>query len=150
MVGLLDSRTYNGNLDHYQFAFQKFEVTRIGQIIRGEEYPYETLQLNQNDNKKDLLGYHRFLQAICALGKHQESMLKPGDWGHNKNCTLHLFNNVAGGDADSPLQNPQQQGDVTLEINFGANPGQNLTVVVWGEFESVMDISGTGVVNYDV
>ena len=73
-------------------------------------------------------------------------MLKPGDWGHNKNCTLYLFNNVAGGgDADSPLRNPQQQGDVTLEINFGANPGQNLTVVVWREFESVMDISGTGV-----
>ncbi|XP_068757607.1 uncharacterized protein F54H12.2-like [Montipora capricornis] len=127
-----------------------FGVTRIRQIIRGEEYPYETLELNQNDNKKDLWGYHRFLQASGALGKHQESMLKPGDWGHTKNCTLYLFNNVAGGDADSPLRNPQQQGDVTLEINFGANPGQNLTVVVWGEFESVMDISGTGVVNYDV
>ena len=150
MVGLLDSRAYNGNLDHYPFAFQKFGVTRIRQIIRGEEYPYETLELNQNDNKKDLWGYHRFLQASGALGKHQESMLKPGDWGHTKNCTLYLFNNVAGGDADSPLRNPQQQGDVTLEINFGANPGQNLTVVVWGEFESVMDISGMGVVNYDV
>ena len=63
-------------------------MTRIRQIIRGDEYPYETLKLNQNDNKKGLWGYHRFLQASCALGKRQESMLKPGDWGHNKNCML--------------------------------------------------------------
>ena len=123
-VGLLDSRAHNGNKDHYPFAFQTFGVIRIRQIILGEEYPYETLELNQNYNKKGLWGYHRFLQASCALGKHQESMLKPGDWGNNKNCMLYLFNNVAGGDADSPLRNPQQQGDVTLEINFGVNPGQ--------------------------
>ena len=90
MVGSLDSRAYNGNLDHYPFAFQKFGVTRIRQIIRSEEYPYKALELNQSDNKKDLWGYYRFLQAICALGKHQEDMLKPGDWGHNKNCTLCL------------------------------------------------------------
>ncbi|XP_068742248.1 uncharacterized protein F54H12.2-like [Montipora capricornis] len=42
MVGLLDSHAYNGNLDHYPFAFQKFGVTCIPQIICGEEYPYET------------------------------------------------------------------------------------------------------------
>ena len=77
-------------------------------------------------------------------------MLIPGDLGYGKNSTLFLFNNVAGGDADGLLRNPQQQGDVTLEITFGTNPGNNLTVVVWGEFESVIDISGTGVVNYDV
>ena len=86
MVGLLDSRTYNGNLDHYPFVFQKFGVTRIRQIVRGEKYSYETLELNQNDNKKDLWGYHRFLQASCALGKQQESMLKPGIGGTTRNA----------------------------------------------------------------
>ena len=42
-VGLLDSRAYNGNLDQYPFAFEKFGVTRIRQNIRDEEY--ETLEL---------------------------------------------------------------------------------------------------------
>ena len=92
MVGLLDSRAYNGNLDHYPFVFQKFGVTRIRQIVRGEKYSYETLELNQNDNKKDLRGYHRFLQASCALGKHQESMLKPGIGGITRNtCCICLI-----------------------------------------------------------
>ena len=74
MVGLLDSRAYNGNLDHYPFAFQKFGVTRIRQIIRGEEYPYEILELNQNAKKQDLWGYHRFLQASCALDKKSKKV----------------------------------------------------------------------------
>ena len=93
MVGLLDSRTYNGSLDHYPFAFQKFGVTRIRQIICVEKYPYETLELNQNDNKRDLWGYHRFLQASCALRKHQESLLKPGDWATTRiaRCTCLIM-----------------------------------------------------------
>ena len=33
MVGLLDSRSYNRNLDHYPFAFQNFGVTGIRDII---------------------------------------------------------------------------------------------------------------------
>lgn len=36
------------------------------------------------------------------------------------------------------------------EIIFEANTGRNLTVVDWGKFNSVIDISGTGVVKYDV
>ena len=37
----------------------------------------------------------------------------------------------------APWKNLQQRGDVTLEINFRAGPGQNLTAVVWSEFEAL-------------
>lgn len=68
-------------MNYYPFAFEKLGVTSIKQIIRGEEYPYETLELNQNDELKDFHGYFRFLQATGPLMKSGDCMVKPDDWG---------------------------------------------------------------------
>ena len=48
IVGLLDSRACNGDVTRDPFYFQKFGLTAIKQIVKGEEYPYETLQLVHN------------------------------------------------------------------------------------------------------
>ena len=51
-MGLLDSRAFNGDVTRDPFCFQKFELTSIKQIVRGEEYPYETLQLVQDSGAR--------------------------------------------------------------------------------------------------
>ena len=56
IVALLDSRAFNGDYTRNCFCFQKFDLTSIKQIVRGEEYPYKTLELVGNDSSKDLLG----------------------------------------------------------------------------------------------
>ena len=56
IVGLVDSRAFNGAVTRDPFCFQKFQLTSIKQIVKGEEYPYETLQLVGNNSSKDLLG----------------------------------------------------------------------------------------------
>ena len=63
IVGLLDSRAFNGAVTRDPFCFQNFGLRSIRQMVRGEEYPYETLELNHNNVNRDVLGYFRFLQA---------------------------------------------------------------------------------------
>jgi len=46
--------------------------------------------------------------------------------------------------------NPKQSGELPLVSDFGRNPGQNLTILVYGEFENLMEINDNKVVNYDV
>ena len=150
IVGLLDSRGFNGDLEYYPFAFQKFGVIQIRQVIDSEEYPYPTLELNGANGRKDLLGYHRFLEVSGSLLNHRPSMIQPSEWGQDKNCMLFAFNNVPNGDVDAPgHQNPRQAGNVRLEIGFRANPNKNLTVV-WGEFENVFQIDVKGGILYNV
>ena len=48
------------------------------------------------------------------------------------------------------MLNPKQSGELRLVIDFGGNPGQNLTILVYGEFESLMEINDNKVVTYDV
>ncbi|XP_078364067.1 uncharacterized protein F54H12.2-like [Oculina patagonica] len=150
IVGLLHNKAFNGTVDYHPFAFQKFGVKSIRQSVRREEYPYETLELNYNNGDKDLAGYFRFLQASGAWGKKQPSMIAFSEWGHRKNCTLFMFDNVANGLADSPNLNPRQEGDVRIIIQFGAPTDHVINVVMYAEFENTLEVDPNGAVLYDV
>ena len=150
IVGLLDSRAFNGDVTRDPFCFQKFGLTSIKQIVKGEEYPYETLQLVHNNGSRDNLGYFRFLQASGAWCKKKGNMVELGDWGQAKNCTLYMFDNVANGCADSQNLNPKQSGDLQLVLEFGAAPATNITVLVYGEFENLLEIDQNGAVLYNI
>ena len=150
IVGLLDSRAFNGDVTRDPFCFQKWGLTSIRQIVKGEEYPYETLQLVHNNGTRDNLGYFRFLQASGAWCKKKGNMVELGDWGQAKNCSLFMFDNVANGCADSQNLNPKQTGDLQLVLEFGAAPGTNITVLVYGEFENLLEIDRNGAVLYNI
>ena len=85
IVALLDSRAFNGDVTGDPFCFQKFGLTSIRQIVAGEEYPYESLQLVRNTAARDNLGYFRFLQASGAWCKKKGNMVERDDWGQGKN-----------------------------------------------------------------
>ena len=150
IMGILDSTAFNGDKEKYPFAFQNKGVTAVRQFIEGEEYLYVTLELNGANNRKDLMGYRHFLEDAGAVGKHRAFMVKPDEWGQDKNCTLFMWNNVPSGDADSPLLNPKQTGAVRLEITFRAALNANVTILVWGEFESIIYIDPLGAVQYNI
>ncbi|XP_068670185.1 uncharacterized protein F54H12.2-like [Montipora foliosa] len=40
VVGLLDSKVFNEDLEYYPYAFQDFAATSVRQVVSGEEYPY--------------------------------------------------------------------------------------------------------------
>ena len=150
IVGLLDSRSFNGEVTRDPFCFQKFGLRSIRQMVRGEEYPYETLELNHNNGDRDVLGYFRFLQASGSCSKKRGSMVQQDDWGQNKGCTLFMFDNVANGRADARTLNPKQSGDLQLVLEFGAALGTNITVLVYAEFENLLEIDSNGAVLYNI
>ena len=150
IVGLVLSEAFNGNIARDPFCFQKFGVSSIRQLVRGEEYPYETLELVHNDSTQDLRGYYRFLQATGCLCKHQGNMVRRQDWGQDKNCTLFVFDNAANGCLDSPVLNPKQSGELQIVLNFGVPPGENITVILYGEFENLLEIDKNKAVLYDI
>ena len=150
VVVLINQAAFNGDYGMNPFSFRKYNVSTIRQLIRGEEYPYETLELQHDDASKDLRGYQRFLQATGSICRGKGNMVKRTDWGQGKQCTMFVFDNTANGCLDSPVLNPKQTGELRLVIDFGANPGDNLTVLLYGEFENLLEINENGVVTYDV
>lgn len=150
IVGMVLTEAFTGALVQNPFNFGKFGLSSIRQLVRGEEYPYETLELVHDNSTKDLRGYFRYLQATGCFCRQKGNMVRSDEWGQGKNCTLFVFDNAANGCLDSPVLNPKQSGEVQLILNFGAAPGTNLTIVVYGEFENLLEVDANKAVIYNV
>ena len=148
--GIVHANSFNGNIAYDPFAFQKFDLLWVKQIINGEEYPHgKTLQLIGDTRANDALGYFRFLEASGNWAKGTPSLIGPKQWGTGANCTIFAFNNVSSGDADSPALNPQRSGDVRLQFRLRQALGHVATVIIFGEFENVLEITKDGGVLYN-
>ena len=150
IVAMLRQDAFNGDKGRYPFSYQKFNLSSIKQLIRGEEYPYETLDLQHDDDSNDLRGYHRYLLGTGSICRNKGDMVRRDDWGHGKLCTLFVFDNTANGCLNTSVLNPKQSGELRIVIQFGANPGANLVILVYGEFENMMEIDRNNTVTYDV
>ena len=77
-------------------------------------------------------------------------MVKACDWGQGKNCIVFMFDNMTNGCADSNSLNARQAGDLQLIVEFGAPPGQNITAILFGEFQNLLEVDANGAVLYDI
>ena len=150
VVGLTKAAGFNGDVTKNPFAFGKFNLSSIKQLVRGEEYPYETLELKHDNAHKNLRGYHRFLEATGCLRKSKGNMVRKEDWGQGKHCTLFVFENAANRHLHRSVLNPKLSGELRMTLHFGANPGENLKAIVYAEFENILEIDRNKAVLYDV
>ena len=141
IIGILKTTAFNGQYNEDPLAFGKFGVEYIKQIVNGEEYPYETLELNTANGQKDLVGYHRFLDATGSLYRNAGNMVRFKDWGHGKNCTLSAFSNVANGRHDYSILLPKNESFINIHIKCAGQASQK-TVIVYAEYESIMETDG--------
>ena len=113
VVGLVYQDAFSGNYAYNPFNFPKFDVSSIKQIVEGEEYPYQPLQLIADNGQYDMSGYHRLISANCSAYRGK-CMIKPEHWGDDQHTTLYMWDNVASGCADSVQLNPKQEGRVAV------------------------------------
>ena len=165
IVGLLHNDAFNGAKTRSPFCFQKFGLTVIRMTINGEEYPYKNaLELVHNDGSKDFHGYRRLLENTSAYQKGEPNMLLPDMWGdiavktnHDSsalvtpagNVTLFAFNFTPDGLPDASSFHPPQSGNVRLQFRLNASPGHAVTVLIYAEFENVMEINDNNGVLYN-
>ena len=84
------------------------------------------------------------IMSLAKTFKGGSCVIEPSDWSQGKYCTLFFWNNVPSSDADSSLRNLPLTGDVRIEIEFAAAFNQNLTVIVFREFEQVIEVDHRG------
>jgi len=75
VVVLMKQTVFNGTVAVNPITFGRFNISSIKQLVRGDEYPYETLELQHDGDSKDQRGYYRFLQASGALCRGKGNMV---------------------------------------------------------------------------
>ena len=140
VVAIVDQTAFNGSLTKDPFAYQQAGIEYIKQIVNGEEYPYETLDLNTGNDQKDDRGYWRFLEATGCLERRSGNMVRKSDWGYGKNATLFVFSNIASGKHDAPVLLPKPQAHIDLHIKCAAQTSAK-TNIVMAEYETIISIN---------
>ena len=65
------------------------------------------------------------------------------------NVTLFAFNFTLDGRPDAPTFHPPQSGNVHLQFKLNASAGHAITVLIYAEFENVMEIDNNNGVLYN-
>ncbi|XP_044168386.1 uncharacterized protein F54H12.2-like [Acropora millepora] len=164
LVGLLHNSAFNGAYRRSPFAFEKFGLTLIRMTIDGEEYPYKNaLELVHNDGSKDNFGYRRLLETMASYETGEAPMILPEMWGQtvrldddadavvnaSGNVTLFAFNFTPDGRPTAPTFHPPQSRNVRLQFKLNASAGHAITVLIYAEFENVMEIDNNNGVLYN-
>ena len=164
LVGLLHNSAFNGAYRRSPFAFEKFGLTLIRMTIDGEEYPYKNaLELVHNDGSKDNFGYRRLLETMASYQTGEAPMILPEMWGQtvrldddadavvnaSRNVTLFAFNFTPDGRPAAPTFHPPQSRNVRLQFKLNASAGHAITVLIYAEFENVMEIDNNNGVLYN-
>lgn len=75
--------------------------------------------------------------------------MRSKDWGEGKNCTLFIFDNVASGCVDTSYLNPRQTREIQIESVLGDALGFDVNVIVYADFENLLDIDANKAEIYD-
>ena len=65
------------------------------------------------------------------------------------NVTLFAFNFTPDGRPTAPTFHPPQSGNVRLQFKLNASAGHAITVLIYAEFENVMEIDNNNGVLYN-
>ena len=126
ILGILENTAFDGEYDKDPFAFQKADIEYIKQIVNGEEYPYEMMELNTGNGQKDMVGYHRFLDATGCLFRSEGNMVRFRIWGHGKNCTLFAFSKMANERHDDLIFLPRNEALINIHLKFAVQGSHHL------------------------
>ncbi|MCP3681363.1 MAG: hypothetical protein GY861_01615, partial [bacterium] len=118
------------------FNFKNYDIREVSVIVAGESYPSKPLQINFNTND-----YVRaFVQLFEGLGMGSENK------GNNITkesykcgCSLFAFD-LSPDEDDGSHWDLIREGPVSVDIKFGTALAEAIEVIVYAEFDNLLEI----------
>ena len=144
IFGLVLSQAYEGDYTKNPFNFQHFDANRVALIVDGKEVD-KAFELDYK-NDKFIRAYHSLYTAINGdIGDHGLDINKKDYKGGN--C-LYAYD-LSADLCNSEHFNLVKIGNTRLEIDFSKGVPENVTVVVYIEYENIIEINKNRKILFD-
>ncbi|XP_032232734.2 uncharacterized protein F54H12.2-like [Nematostella vectensis] len=146
VFGLITNAAYAGDYDKNPYNFFLTNVTNIELRVNGVETPFTSIK-NIAGDAIDL--YYMMHEGINGkTGRTKGLNINRDEFfgGYG----LIVYDLTAAGNASSGYFQPQYKGTVSLDLTFSTAPTEVLTVVLYGEFNNVMEIDAARRVMYTI
>ncbi|XP_035233536.1 uncharacterized protein F54H12.2-like [Stegodyphus dumicola] len=145
IVGCVDNDAFHGTYKKSPFEFNHYHLNFIGVYVDGQPVPYNPLEPNFDENN-----YIRAYQSLF-LGREKVSQ----DHGifisrddYPLGYTLYAFD-LSPDLCDGEHMNLIKHSNLRLEMKFRAPLSQTISVIVYSEFENIIEINKSRTVIYD-
>ncbi|GIY28079.1 hypothetical protein CEXT_683891 [Caerostris extrusa] len=139
IVGCVDNDAFHGTFEKSPFEFKHYHMNFIGIYVDGQPKPHAPLELNFDKNNY-IKGYHSLFSGTEKIGHDQGLFISREDY--IKGNTLFAFNlspDLCNGDHLNLIK----QSNLRLEIKFSQSLSQTISVIIFAEFDNVIEINKT-------
>lgn len=145
IIGLVDTLAFSGKNNKNPFNFQHFNISEINIAIDGEQLPYQPINFDFEKNQ--------FIQGYYSLVNSNDlSVIKSGNDitmdDYKNGYTLFAFDLAP--DSCQNNHNLDQFGSLKLKFTFKQELPCNVTVILYHEYNSTLEIDKLRDIKYDV
>ena len=139
VIACVDNDAFNGSYKKCPFEFKHYFINFIGVYVDGQPMPHSPLQPNFEKSN--------FIRAYNNLFLQSEGRyLSRSDFAQG--YSLFLFN-LSPDLCDGPHMNLVRHSNLRLEIKFSKPLEQTISVLVYAEFENIIEINKERNILYD-
>ena len=138
VIGCVDNTAFNGSFTRNPFNFEHYNVTSVAIHVDGEQIPSKPLRPTfQGPSRNYVRAYHTLFSGTNKMFEDQGNEISRSDYGNG--YTLYAFDLTPDLTCGGHF-NLQKQGNLRLEINFGQALARTINVIVYAEFENIIEI----------
>ena len=139
IVCMVDNDAYNGSWKKNPYNFQHYRATSVGLFYDGEHVPHRPMKLNFTNagGLNDIMGYS---SLFTATGKsYHDTGNQISREEYSKGYTMYGFDLTPDLSDVGHLQ-LVKTGSLRLEVQFDQALAQTINVIVYAEFQSLIQI----------
>ena len=138
VIACVDNDAVNGTYAKNPFNFKNFDLTSLKVYIDGQQQQIKPLSMNFTDNQY-LNGYMSLFSGTGKLYKDEGLHISRTDFrGGYAMYAFDLTPDLADGDHFNLIK----EGSVRVDMSFRAALPNTINIIVYGEFENILEIDG--------
>lgn len=141
VIGLVGNTNFNGDRQRHPFFFQHFNVSNLEVSIDGENVCGTPMLMDFTDQKY-MRAYHGLFHALNK--SYCDSGLDITYEDFRKGYALFCFDLTADGCGNTSQHlELGRHGNLRFKMHLNQPLGETISVIIYGEFESVLEITNT-------
>ncbi|KAJ8018950.1 hypothetical protein HOLleu_42760 [Holothuria leucospilota] len=141
VIGCVDSEAFNGSYNRNPFNFHHHDLNFIALYVDGEQLPWKPLRPNFGDGQY-IMAYQTLFSGLNTMFSDKGNHINRNDYGHG--YTLYAFD-MTPDLANGGHFNLRKNGNVRLEMQFDRALVRTVNVIVYAEYDAIVEIDKTRV-----
>lgn len=145
VIGMVNNEAFAGSIELNPYNFEHFGINYMQLYTDGNPVLNKPLKLNVDEGHY-LDAFELLSQSFDKFDGEKSSIIKREDWP--RGYSLFSFDLTSDYDGDDHYA-LIKHGNLRLEMNFAAALGHTINVIVYAEFDNIIEISNKRNIQFD-